>query len=69
MKAIDQQYMRDYGKVIPEAQRQEHLKKLWERAMKKTHHKVSVKLKEKRKLEGNSRNNCRRAQERSYTGC
>nr|XP_042087321.1 WD repeat-containing protein 87-like [Ovis aries] len=50
MKAIDQQYMRDYGKVIPEAQRQEHLKKLWERAMKKTHHKVSVKLKEKRKL-------------------
>ncbi|XP_068849160.1 WD repeat-containing protein 87-like [Capricornis sumatraensis] len=50
MKAIDQQDMRDYGKVIPEAQRQKHLKKLWERAMKKTHHKVSVKLKEKRKL-------------------
>ena len=49
-KAIDQQDMRDYGKVIPKAERQENLKRLWERAMEKTHHKVSVKLKEKRKL-------------------
>ncbi|CAM9994641.1 unnamed protein product [Rangifer tarandus platyrhynchus] len=50
MKAIDQQDMRDYGKVIPKVQRQENLKRLWERAMKKSHDKVSVKLKEKRKL-------------------
>ncbi|CAI9161690.1 unnamed protein product [Rangifer tarandus platyrhynchus] len=50
MKAIDQQDMRDYGKVIPKVQRQENLKRLWERAMKKSHNKVSVKLKEKRKL-------------------
>ncbi|XP_057566834.1 LOW QUALITY PROTEIN: WD repeat-containing protein 87-like [Hippopotamus amphibius kiboko] len=49
--AIDQHGMKDYEEVIPMLERQEHLKRLWERAVKKGREKVGVKFKETRKLE------------------
>ncbi|XP_039073696.1 WD repeat-containing protein 87-like [Hyaena hyaena] len=47
MKAIDQRGMKDYGEIFPKLQRQELKKRLWKRAVGKSHKKVAAKVKEK----------------------
>nr|XP_060505770.1 WD repeat-containing protein 87-like [Panthera onca] len=50
MKAIDQHDMKDYGEIFPKLERQELMKRLWERAVEKSHEKVAAKLKQKENL-------------------
>ncbi|XP_047690604.1 WD repeat-containing protein 87-like [Prionailurus viverrinus] len=50
MRAIDQHDMKDYGEIFPKLERQELMKRLWERAVEKSHEKVAAKLKQKENL-------------------
>ncbi|XP_077630038.1 WD repeat-containing protein 87-like isoform X2 [Crocuta crocuta] len=47
MKAIDQHGLKDYGEIFPKLQRQELKKRLWKRAVGKSHKKVAAKVKQK----------------------
>ncbi|XP_043455294.1 WD repeat-containing protein 87-like [Prionailurus bengalensis] len=50
MRAIDEHDMKDYGEIFPKLERQELMKRLWERAVEKSHEKVAAKLKQKENL-------------------
>ncbi|XP_011940496.1 PREDICTED: WD repeat-containing protein 87-like [Cercocebus atys] len=50
MEAIDQGSMKDYGDVISKLERKEHIKRLWKKAMRKSHRIADVQWKEKQDL-------------------
>ncbi|XP_046935077.1 WD repeat-containing protein 87-like [Lynx rufus] len=64
MRAIDQHDMKDYGEIFPKLERQELMKRLWERAVEKSHEKVAAKLKQKEKLKDISKTTAKEPKEK-----